>query len=175
MKLTAKQRRFIDEYFKCNMNGTRAAIAAGYSERTACAIGAENLRKPLIAAEIERRLAESTASANEVLARLTEQARGDYSPYLTESGVDLRALLADGKGHLVKKIKEGQNGVDVEFYDSQAALVQLGKFHKLFTEKTEVTGKDGEAIELSIGERARRIEAIFDAARERRVGQVVND
>lgn len=52
MALTDKQRRFCEEYV-VDWNATRAAIAAGYSENTARAIGAENLTKPDIAAYIE--------------------------------------------------------------------------------------------------------------------------
>jgi len=48
-ELTAKQRRFVDAYAG---NATAAAIAAGYSPKTAHSIGAENLRKP----EIEKAL-----------------------------------------------------------------------------------------------------------------------
>lgn len=46
-KLTDKQRRFCEEYV-IDWNGTRAAIAAGYSERTAKQIASENLRKNYI-------------------------------------------------------------------------------------------------------------------------------
>lgn len=53
MKLTAKQLRFVAEYIKC-LNGTQAAIAAGYSPKTARAIASENLTKPAVQAEIAR-------------------------------------------------------------------------------------------------------------------------
>ena len=43
-KLTDKQKRFCDEYL-IDFNATRAAISAGYSEKTAYAIGGENLKK----------------------------------------------------------------------------------------------------------------------------------
>lgn len=59
MKLTAKQQRFIEEYL-IDLNATQAAIRAGYSEKTAYAIGEENLRKPVIKAEIERLQAETS-------------------------------------------------------------------------------------------------------------------
>ena len=59
MKLTLKQQRFIDEYL-VDGNATRAAIAAGYSKKTAYSIGEENLRKPEIKAEIERIRAEQS-------------------------------------------------------------------------------------------------------------------
>ena len=50
-KLTAKQQRFIQEYL-IDLNATRAAIRAGYSEKTATEIGYENLRKPHVAAAV---------------------------------------------------------------------------------------------------------------------------
>lgn len=59
MKLTLKQQRFIEEYL-VDGNATRAAIAAGYSKKTAYSIGEENLRKPEIKAEIERIRAEQS-------------------------------------------------------------------------------------------------------------------
>ncbi|MEH0154798.1 terminase small subunit [Limibacter armeniacum] len=46
-KLSDKQRRFCEEYI-IDWNATRAAIAAGYSERTAYSMGNENLKKPEI-------------------------------------------------------------------------------------------------------------------------------
>jgi phage terminase small subunit len=51
-KLTDKQRRFCEEYV-VDWNGTRAAIAAGYSEKTAYAIAGQNLRKLELKAYIE--------------------------------------------------------------------------------------------------------------------------
>lgn len=51
-ELTDKQRRFCEEYV-IDWNATRAATAAGYSEKTARTIGAENLTKPNIQEYIE--------------------------------------------------------------------------------------------------------------------------
>lgn len=56
MKLTAKQELFITEYMK-DLNATQAAIRAGYNEKTAKAIGYENLTKPYLKNEIDKRLA----------------------------------------------------------------------------------------------------------------------
>jgi phage terminase small subunit len=50
--LTPKQRIFCEEYV-IDWNATRAAIAAGYSEKTATVIGFENLTKPYITAYID--------------------------------------------------------------------------------------------------------------------------
>jgi len=50
-KLTDKQEKFCYEYV-LHLNATKAAINAGYSEKTAYSIGGENLRKPEIQARI---------------------------------------------------------------------------------------------------------------------------
>ena len=50
--MTPKQQLFIKEYL-VDLNATQAAIRAGYSQKTAYAIGEENLRKPEIAESIK--------------------------------------------------------------------------------------------------------------------------
>jgi len=53
MKLTAKQEKFCNEYL-IDLNATQAAIRAGYSQKTAQVIGAENLTKPIISQYIQK-------------------------------------------------------------------------------------------------------------------------
>ena len=81
-KLTQKQRRFIDEYI-ISGNATQAAIKAGYSKKTAAVTATENLRKPNIKAEIEKRNAEiqseKTADMTEVMEYLTSVMRGEQT------------------------------------------------------------------------------------------------
>lgn len=52
IELTGKQKRFCEEYI-FDFNGTRSAIAAGYSENSASETAYENLRKPQIQAYIK--------------------------------------------------------------------------------------------------------------------------
>ena len=52
--MTAKQERFVQEYL-VDLNATQAALRAGYSEKTARSIGAENLSKP----DIEKAIADA--------------------------------------------------------------------------------------------------------------------
>lgn len=146
--LTPKQQLFIDAYL-ISFNATQAAIEAGYSEKTAYSIGARLLKNVEISEAIRSRLQASAMSADEVLMRLAEQARNEHGKYITQEGaVNLAQLIADGKGHLIKGIKETQFGRNIEFYDAQAALGLIGKHHKLFVERTEVTGKDGKDLNL---------------------------
>lgn len=148
MALSNKQQAFVSEYLQC-FNATEAALRAGYSEKTAHATGWENLKKPEIANAISQRLQESAMSADEVLMRLAEQARGIHSTYIDASGVvNIAQMVADGKTHLIKKIKDTRNGREYEFYDAQAALSLLGKHHGLFVDRQELTGKVGGAIEV---------------------------
>lgn len=81
-------------------------------------------------------------TADEVLVRLTEQARAEYSPYMTAYGtVDMQRLIEDGKAHLIKSISDTAYGKKVEFYDGQAALVHIAKHLGMFQERTEHTGE----------------------------------
>lgn len=52
-KLTPKQRAFVREYKANGGNGTKAAIKAGYSEKTARKIASENVTKPDIQQALE--------------------------------------------------------------------------------------------------------------------------
>lgn len=80
MKLTEKQRRFADYYIETG-NATESARRAGYSSKTAEAIGLENLGKPRIKAAIDARLREledkRIAKADEVMQFLTSTLRGE--------------------------------------------------------------------------------------------------
>jgi len=95
-ELTAKQRRFTEEY-AVDGNASQAAIRAGYSEKTAAVIGAENLRKPAIAeviAAAQKELsARSEISADMVIGELRTIALGESE--LTRD--KLRALELLGK------------------------------------------------------------------------------
>lgn len=139
-KLTNRQRAFIEHYLTC-WNASEAARRAGYKGR-ANSVGEQLMSNIDIKAEIERRVSELKMGTDEILARLSEQARGEHSQYLKEDGtVDIAKLVGDKKAHLVKRIKTTKSGdvIDVEFYDSQSALVHLGKAAGALTEKVDLT------------------------------------
>ena len=79
-KLTIKQKAFADYYIQTG-NGTEAAKLAGYSEKTAKVIAAENLTKPNIRSYIEERLApiegRRIATGDDVLEYLTRVMNGE--------------------------------------------------------------------------------------------------
>jgi hypothetical protein len=81
-KLTGKEQAFVDYYFVHKFNAYQAAVAAGYSEKTAYQIASQNLRKLHIQEAIQARLAEVHMSADEaltLLARSWKQPRLDIT------------------------------------------------------------------------------------------------
>lgn len=80
MKLTEKQRRFVDYYVETG-NASEAARRAGYAEKAAYRTGSENLRKPQVKAAIDARLKEledkRIAKTDEVMQFLTSTLRGE--------------------------------------------------------------------------------------------------
>jgi phage terminase small subunit len=144
--MTDRQRAFIAHYLAC-LNGAEAARRAGYAPSSARQIAAENLAKPDIRAEIDRRFAESLMPASEVLARLTDIARGSMADFLSPGGrggggmkLNLKQAADRDALHLVKKYSTGRQGTSIELYDAAAALEQIGKYHKLWTDKIDVSG-----------------------------------
>lgn len=135
-----KHRAFIDALFLHNQNGTRAYQSVyNCSYDTARANAATLLADTSIRAEVERRLQENTLSANEVIARLSEHAKAEYSEYITDNGqIDIAQMRADGKAHLIQEIKDTKYGKVVKFPDSQSALVTVGKYHNLFNDNITV-------------------------------------
>jgi phage terminase small subunit len=154
MALSAKQKAFINEYLT-DFNATRAAQRAGYGgdENTLAVTGSRLLRIDKVDEAIQIRLQERVMSANEVLDRLAEQARADYKDFLNvapNGDIALDMAKAEGKTHLIRRVTQkrtvrrlkdaeiDETSLTLELHDAQAALVQLGKHHKLFVDKVDV-------------------------------------
>ncbi len=125
-KMTAKQKRFCDEYL-IDLNATQAAIRAGYSKKTAYSIGIENLKKPELKKYIDKRMAEKEseliAGQDEVLKYLTAVMRGEDK----EERITINAL---GEAETIEIVVQGNR---------LKAAEMLGKRYGLFTDKVEQT------------------------------------
>lgn len=81
-KLTQKQRRFADEYL-VDCNGTKAAVRAGYSPKTANEQAAKLMANPKIHSYITEKLdeisSEKIADTQEIMEYLTAVMRGEYT------------------------------------------------------------------------------------------------
>lgn len=162
MSLTAKQRRFIDEYL-IDLNATQAAIRAGYSEKTAEAAGSRLFRNVKVAAAIakamEERSERTKIDADWVLLRIAEMLDADISDIIDEdntykpihewpkvwrqmlAGVDVQELF-EGRGKARQKIGEV---VKIRFIDRLKALEMAGKHVDVqaFKERSQVDPGDG--------------------------------
>lgn len=127
MKLTDKQKIFCDEYI-ISLNATQAAIKAGYAEKTAYAIGAENLKKPKIQSYISERMEQKESSLiatqDEVLQYLTSVLRG-------ESQTTDTLLVGMGDGY--QEVQEVEKKPSEK--DRLKAAELLGKRYGLYTDK----------------------------------------
>ena len=97
--MNERQRRFVDAYIQTG-NASEAARLAGYSKQIANRIGSENLSKPVIRAEIDRRLTElktsRTADTQEILEHLSAVIRGELTEeVVTPSGKKRTVKVAE--------------------------------------------------------------------------------
>lgn len=127
--MTAKQRRFCDEYL-IDLNATQAAIRAGYSKKTAQQMGTENLSKPVIKEYIAARMAEKEseliADQDEVLKYLTAVMRGQ-----TQSEV----VVVENIGDYMSEARTMKKAPDEKERLKAAEL--LGKRYGLYTDRVE--------------------------------------
>lgn len=119
--LTPKQQRFVEEYL-IDLNATQAAIRSGYSEKTAAAIGAENLIKPNIAKAIQE--------AQESLSNKTQ---------LTVDMV-VNGLLKEAQDHEEGSTQSAR----------VSAWAHLGKHLGMFKDKIEHSGDPNNPINMSL-------------------------
>lgn len=144
-KLTAKQKRFCDEYL-IDLNATQAAIRAGYSKKTARAIANENLTKPAIKEYINQRMEEKEkeliAEQDEVMKYLSAVMRREK----TESVVVMLSkeksmYVPDVNGTMRKQTVKEEVPQIIEIparlSDSNKAAELLGKAYGIYTDKVE--------------------------------------
>lgn len=158
--LLLRHEKFIDAYLEC-LNGTQAwqDVHPEASYAVASQSASRLLRNVKIKAELERRFSELTMGKKEVLARLRAIANATLFPFIKIEDEKAFINLADpnAKKHLylIKKFKHSsrdtanektgqvssENWAEIELHDAMRALELIGKYHALFTEKTDSTEK----------------------------------
>lgn len=158
-KSGARWQMFAREYV-IDLNGTRAAIAAGYSEKTARAAASRLLTKHNVQGLVEKLTTERAKrleiTADRVLSELAKMAFANMHDYVSvqdgDAYVDLSKLTRDqaaaiqeitveeyteGRGEEKRDIKRTR----FKLADKRGSLELLGKHLKLFTEKLEHSGQ----------------------------------
>jgi phage terminase small subunit len=164
-ELTPKQEIFVAEYLT-DLNATRAAIAAGYSAKTAESQAARLLVNVKVAAVIAekqgKRLAKLEITADRVLQEIARLAFFDPRKFFNEDGSAKQVSELDDDtamalaGMDVMELFEGSGdqkhayGLMKKFklVDKGQNLERLGKHLKLFTDKSEITGANGGPVEI---------------------------
>jgi len=162
-KLTAKQERFVAEYL-IDLNATQAAIRAGYSAKTAGAVGHENLKKPEIATllqeAMQKRQRGLELTAERVLLEVARLAFFDPRKLLREDGSpkpiheldDDTAAAVAGLDITEEWEGTGEDRVFIgytkkyKFADKNAALDKAMRHLGLGKTALELTGKDGKDL-----------------------------
>ena len=165
-KLTDKQKKFIDEYL-VDLNATQAAIRAGYKEKAAYRTGAENLRKPQIQEEIQKRMQErqqrTEVTQDMVVKELAAIAFARATDYAAVRGgavcIKDTDALSDEQIRAIAGIKEGANGIEIKLNDKEKALELLGRHLGMWNDKLDIKTP---AIDDSIKE----MEAYFEQLKE---------
>jgi len=109
-KLSGKQKRFVEEYL-IDLNATQAAIRAGYSERTARAIGSENLAKPYIADAISKAQKERSDNAKSDALWVIEKLEREAQDGENTGSERISALDKLGRHHGIYERDNSQKGL----------------------------------------------------------------
>lgn len=182
MTISPKENRFCEEYI-VDLNGTQAAIRAGYSRHTARSQACDILTRPDIISRIDELKAERTEktgiNAAWVLKRLRDEAEADVAELYGDDGQLLpvdewpliwrRGLITGLDVEIIRAPDGTEMGIlkKIKISDRVRRLELIGKHVdvKAFEERVAVTGLDGLAERL---ERARKraADADRDAAGE---------
>ena len=139
-KLRPQQQAFVNNYLDNGFNGTRAAIDAGYSKRSAAEQSSYLLRSPKVAQAIDKGLEDAGISRAKIKVALGEIAyENDLADTFDDitAGKSLKEIRANGgKTRLIKSMtrtegKDGQTSFRVEHYSRLDALEKLAKVHNL--------------------------------------------
>ena len=125
-RLKPQHEAFVSAYIgEARFNATKAALMAGYSERTAYSQGSRLLKSAEIAARVRDELSTRAMSSEAVLSELADVASADWREFVQIKTDPRTGDVIDVRMDLGNKVK---------------ALELLGKHHQLFTDKINLGG-----------------------------------
>jgi len=153
MKLTNKQQRFTAEYLIDN-NASRAAMAAGYSSKTAESQGSRLLRNVKVARALDKALAKQAArteiTADRVLKEYAKIGFADVADYLDTDcqPKEITALSRDQTAAIRQIELYPDGGGKIQLHDKMKALDSLSKHLGLYQHDSD--GRDLEPPSLKV-------------------------
>ena len=125
-KLTPKQEAFVREYV-VDLNGTQAAIRAGYSEKSAPVIASQNLRKLNVLRAIEEAFMElGGVTRSRIVDELGAIAFSDIGDFVDWSN-ETQQVAADIKGRIQADIETHREGEEVVVLTNRVILKPSSK------------------------------------------------
>jgi len=153
--LTAKQRRFCEEYV-IDLNGAQAAVRTGYSSKTARITASKLLTNPNIQDYIQE-LREELSKRNEitadkVLAELVKIGFSDITNYLEVRGtrnnrtveIYKTSDLTDDQKGAISEIRQTKDGISLKLHNKTEALHKIGIHLGMFTDRLQMLDKNGQ-------------------------------
>ena len=167
MKLTAKQKKFVDEYL-IDLNATQAAIRAGYSKKAANRIASDNLSKHDIQQylqECQKKLQNKTEITQErVINELASIAFSKGTDYATVKNgcVTIKDTdkLTENQKAVISGVKSTPYGVEIKLTDKLKALELIGKHIGMFKDKDDANANktvEDDELTKSLEERAKKL------------------
>lgn len=133
-KVPISKERFVEEYCSNGYNATKAAIAAGYSVKTARSQGQRLLTNVYISNAIKERLERLTLTAEELTKKTADIARGNLADYMVTRMVEHTPRIRVGLQEIINQLEFdlilqeefcAEKGYTEEQYDDfQANVVQ---------------------------------------------------
>lgn len=145
-RLDNRQQRFVDVYVTNGFRERKAAIEAGYAEKSAHVTASRLLKNAKIQAAISARMEQLVMSKQETMYRLSEHGRGDLAQFI---GLSSEEIKNHPKSWLIKKFKRDatihellpggimEETIELEMLPPQSALTTIAKHHGLL--KDDVT------------------------------------
>lgn len=170
--LNPRQQRFVEEYL-IDLNATQAAIRAGYSAHTANEQSSQLLAKLNVADAVARAKAERSARIGLTADRVLEElvAIGfarmpDFAEWGSGRQMSLKSStdLSEHNAAAIVQVVETEKFIkttgddetlmsrerSIKLHDKVGTLKLIGQHIGMFTEKHELTGKDGQPLVFTI-------------------------
>lgn len=160
MALTARQKRFVQEYL-IDLNATQAAIRAGYSAKTAEQQGYQLLQKTSVLKAIQeamgKRSERTEITADRVLQELAKIGFSDMRTFTKWSNrgvalIDSDQLTQDQAAcvaEVSQTITEAGGSIKFKLHDKVAALEKIGRHLGMFEDSLRLKGDKDEPLQVN--------------------------
>lgn len=162
-KLNAQQEEFVQFYTR-DFNATRAAIKAGYSEKSAASLGYQLLQNPLVRKAIDGITKKNAVKHDLIRHRIIEQLSiiafanlKDYGSFdsngiVIKPSTELDDDLASAIGEFKVTVNEYGKNVQFKLLPKEKSIELLGKHLGMFTDHIKIEAIKPFVIRRSNGE-----------------------